>query len=128
MNDLEQTFITKCVIKEKQERLLFELNGKKRHDGIGRFSHSTDELIKPNRILLKAPASQEEILSVIGKPVANCRIIAYNESLDKKECTFDEALDMVLGNGMPAIIIADSFAVIETEQCYGTPMRYIVEK
>lgn len=128
MSSLEQNFITKCVIKEKQERLLFELGGKKRRDGIGRFSHNTDELIKPNKIMLKAPASKEEILSIIGKRDEKCCIIAYNESLDKKECTFDEALDMVLGNGMPAVIIADSFAVIETEQCYGTPIRYIVEK
>ncbi|MDE6708747.1 MAG: hypothetical protein K2K06_12020 [Oscillospiraceae bacterium] len=52
-------------------------------------------------------------------------IIAYNPILDKKSCKLSEALNLVLGNGMAAIIVSDNMAIIETEQCFGTPMRYI---
>ena len=55
----------------------------------------------------------------------SCYIIAYQKELDKKYVSFEDALGLVLGNGMAAIIICNDFAVIETEQYSGTPFRYI---
>jgi len=130
VNKYEQEFVSKCIVKRMQERLLFELNGKKRINGIGRFSHNTDNLITVENIILKSnQISKDEIISLIGKfQLTNkCYIVAYNVYLDKVNCSFLEALELVLGNGMPAIIISDNYAVIETEQCCGTPTRYIVK-
>lgn len=129
MNTFEQKFIGGCIVKRMQERLLFELNGKKRKDGIGRFSHNADDLILPEKIILKGSnISKEDIISDIGSSRLSeqCYIIAFDPTIDKMECTVSKALELVLGNGMPAIIITDSFAVVETEQCFGTPLRYIV--
>lgn len=129
MNENEQAFISRCIANRMQERLLYELNGKKRRDGLGRFSHGTDKLLLPEKIILKKKISKDEIISVIGKARLSeaCHIAAFNTDLDKLNCSVSEALELVLGNGMPAVIIMNSLAIIETEQCSGTPVRYIVQ-
>ena len=70
----------------------------------------------------------DEILKITKqyKVPESCYIIAYQKELDKKYVSFEDALGLVLGNGMAAIIICNDFAVIETEQYSGTPFRYIL--
>lgn len=129
INKFEQAFVTNCIVKRMQDRLLFELSGKKRMNGIDRFSHNADEVLKAETIIAKSnQLSMDEILAVSDhiSPETECYIAAHNENLDRRTCSFSEAAELVLGNGMPAIIIAEHFALIETEQCYGTPTRYIV--
>jgi hypothetical protein len=36
----------------KQDRLLFELGGKKRRDGVGRFCHNEEDILKPEKIMM----------------------------------------------------------------------------
>lgn len=130
INKLEQEFVLKCIVKRMQERLLFELSGKKRVNGIDRFSHNTDELLKSEKIISKSnQLFKDEILVIIKKfsQAKECHIMAHNIDLDRRLCSFSDALELVIGNGMPAVIISDNVAVIETEQCYGAPTRYIVK-
>ena len=130
VNKFEQEFVSKCIIKRMQERLLFELSGKKRVNGIDRFSHNTDELLKTEKIISKSnQLFKDEILVIIEKlsQAKECYIMAHNKDLDRRLCSFSDALELVIGNGMPAVIISDNVAVIETEQCYGAPTRYIVK-
>ncbi len=48
----EELFVTKCIIKERQSRLLFELQKpNKRNYAIDRFSHNAKQLIKSDRII-----------------------------------------------------------------------------
>ena len=53
----EEYFVNNYVIKEKRGRLLFELNGKKRRDGIGRFCHGADEILIGRKIILSGKKS-----------------------------------------------------------------------
>lgn len=127
--EIEKAFVEQYVIKNKQERLIFELGGKKRQHGIGRFCHNAEAMIKADKIVMSGnKLFADEIWSIAKQYNASgpCYIIAYNESLDGKQCKLKEALGRVLSNGMAAIIVCDNFAVIETEQCEGTPMRYIL--
>lgn len=130
MNEqIERAFIEKYIIKSKQDRLLFELSGKKRRDGLGRFCHDAQALIRPERIVSSGnDIFSDDILEAAKRYGAKgtCCIMAYNNDLDGKICTLDEALETALGNGMPAIIICGDIAVVETEQCFGTPTRYIL--
>ena len=130
MNErIERAFTEKYIIKCRQDRLLFELGGKKRRDGIGRFCHNARELIRPERIVLSGnDLYAEQILETaeLYGVKGTCYIMAYNDDLDGKVCTLSEALETALGNGMAAIIICDGLAVVETEQCFSTPMRYIL--
>ncbi len=130
INRFEQEFVTKCIVKQMQDRLLFELSGKKRVNGIDRFSHNTDEILKTEKVISKSNhLSKDEILAITEdlSQAKECYIAAHNIDLDRRLCSFSDALELVLGNGMPAVIISDNFAVIETEQCYGAPTRYIVK-
>lgn len=127
--ETEKRFIETFIVKNKKDRLLFELSGKKRRCGIGRFSHEAQNLIKPERILCCGTDLYLDKITDIAKKhgvQGLCCIIAYDQDIDKKCCGLSEALGLVLGNGMPAIIICDKLVIIETEQCFGTPMRYIL--
>lgn len=127
-NEIEKEFIRKFIVKNIRERLLFELSGKKRQDGIGRFCHNADDLLLKEKIILSGKELfYDDIVKTAEKynPSKQWYIIAYNTILDKKSCKLSEALNLVLGNGMAAIIVSDNMAIIETEQCFGTPMRYI---
>lgn len=161
MEEIEKSFVEKYIINSKKERLLFELSGKKRREGLERFCHNAEEMLSTEKIATSGNhLLMEDILDIINKeqkalktstiefgnqlekassdPLGDvasnitgsnfgkCYIMAYHEEFDKKTLTIDEALKLVLGNGMPAIVIGDHFAIIETEQCFGTPMRYIL--
>ena len=109
--------------------MLFELGGKKRQHGIERFCHNTEDLIDVERIAYSGNnLFPDEILRITKqyKVPELCYIIAYQKELDKKYVLLADALDLVLGNGMAAIIICDDFAIIETEQYASTPFRYIL--
>ncbi|MDE5569092.1 MAG: hypothetical protein K2I82_00350 [Ruminococcus sp.] len=129
INKYEENFVKKFVINTRQERLIFELNGKKRQNGIGRFCHSVADFIKMDKIIAEGnKLYTENIISIINKYniFDKWYILACNENIDRKICKINEALELVLGNGMAAIIISDSIAIIETKQCYGTSQRYIL--
>ena len=50
LDEIEKSFIECFVVKSKQDRLLFELGGKKRRDGVGRFCHNAEEILRPEKI------------------------------------------------------------------------------
>ena len=129
MEEAEKSFVKRFIKKEKQDRLLFELSGKKRQHGIERFCHNAEDMIDTERIVYSGNSLfLDEILKITKqyKVPESCYIIAYQKELDKKYVSFEDALGLVLGNGMAAIIICNDFAVIETEQYSGTPFRYIL--
>ena len=119
MEEAEKSFVKRFIKKEKQDRLLFELSGKKRQHGIERFCHNAEDMIDTERIVYSGNSLfPDEILKITKqyKVPESCYIIAYQKELDKKYVSFEDALGLVLGNGMAAIIICNDFAVIETEQ------------
>ena len=131
IEEIEKSFVKRFIKKTKQDRLLFELIGKKRQHGIERFCHNTEDLIDTERIAYSGNnLFLDEILRIIKqyKVPESCYIIACQKELDKKHVSFEDALGLVLGNGMAAIIICNDFAVIETEQYSGTPFRYILHR
>ena len=131
IEEIEKSFVKRFIKKTKQDRLLFELSGKKRQHGIERFCHNTEDLIDTERIAYSGNnLFLDEILRIIKqyKAPESCYIIACQKELDKKHVSFEDALGLVLGNGMAAIIICNDFAVIETEQYSGTPFRYILHR
>lgn len=127
--ELEKDFVYHFIVKEKRERLLYELSGKKRMDGISRFCHHAADLIRKDTIIRSGnDLFLPEILRISEKYVSRKQayIIAYNEELDRMRCDIQTALDRVLDNGMAAVILLDTIAIIETEQCNGTPYRYLL--
>ncbi len=129
LDEIEKSFIECFVVKSKQDRLLFELGGKKRRDGVGRFCHNAEEILRPEKIMMSGDCLLIQNIMEVCRQYdisQECYIIAYDPRLDRRICSLNDALKLVLGNGMPAIIICNDLIIVETEQCFGTPTRYIL--
>lgn len=50
VEEIEKSFVERFIKKAKQDRLLFELSGKKRQNGIGRFCRNIEDIINTERI------------------------------------------------------------------------------
>lgn len=127
--ELEKDFVYHFIVKEKRERLLYELSGKKRMDGISRFCHNAVDLIHQDTIIRSGDDLFSEEILRISKQYTDRKqayLIAFQEELDRMTCDVQTALDLVLGNGMAAVILLDTVVIIETEQCNGTPYRYLL--
>ena len=61
--NLEEMFITNCIIDSRQSRLLYELRSpKKRNIAIRRFAHGVDSLLQKECVLCKTkPAAYQRI-------------------------------------------------------------------
>ena len=125
---IEENFVNSYIIKNKRERLLFELCGKKRRDGVNRFSHYADTLLIEEKIKIKGQYNSNELRDVIT--AANCKtcyVISFSEELDGKEFNKDEVLDHISNCGMASIVVFDNFAIIQTEQEQGPAIKYLLE-
>ena len=126
---IEENFVNCYIIKNKRERLLFELWGKKRRDGIGRFSHCADNLIDDSKIRFRGQDISNDLREIVAATNTDkCYVISWYEELDGKEFNKDDVLDFLLGCGMPSIAIFDDFVIIETEQEQGPAIKYFLQK
>ncbi|MBR4866540.1 MAG: hypothetical protein IKU11_07615, partial [Clostridia bacterium] len=83
---IEENFVNSYIIKNKRERLLFELWGKKRRDGIGRFSHWADNLIEVSKIRFKGQYISNDLREIVATThTSKCYVISWYEELDGKE-------------------------------------------
>lgn len=117
----ESYFIKNFIVRSRQERLQYELKSmKKRQYGIGRFCHHAEDWLDMSKI-----CKTEDFTALTENP--KCYVIAYQPELDKLQCSLKHALKLVLGNSMAAVIVGDGFAVVETEQMQGIPVRYFLK-
>lgn len=127
--EYENIFIEQFIVKERRERLRFELCGKKRRDALSRFCHNSEDLLLMNRVVYSGnDISQKALIKLAEENCqsSKCYIMAYNDDIDGIVCKFAEAVGMAVGNGMAAIIISDGFAIVETEQCFGNAKKYVL--
>lgn len=64
---MEEKFVKMFTQKQYQDRLLFELNSKKREKAIDRFSHNAKNILKENLILMQgANIKIEDVKKVLN--------------------------------------------------------------
>lgn len=130
INDWEKLFVAQFVRRNRRERLLHELaDGRKRRHGIARFCHLSDEILDMSRVIYRGDDLDADQIGgmLAGYGCAKeCRIMAYNEYLDGRTLPWREAWREVNGNGMPAIMVFDGFAVVETEQVQGAAEKCVL--
>ena len=126
--ETERRFVQCFIRRKKRERLLFEFNGKHRRAGVGRFCHGAKDLLIKEKILASGPLNIVQIRPYVEKYASKetCYLCAYNENLDGQRMPASAALEKALGNGMPALLIFERLALVETEQESGTPDRYVL--
>lgn len=127
----ETLFVKQFIIKDRRDRLLHELtHPKKRQNALSRFCHSTEDMIDARTVFqCGTDVSRETIIKFLCENNSGntCYVMAYLPELDGVECSIEEAVNKVIGNGMAAIILADCAAFIETEQAQGAAIKYLLK-
>jgi hypothetical protein len=133
--EYEEMIVKNFFTKRIQNRIIFELNSeRKRRSALDRLCHNYGEvLIEKYIIEIPKPNSDySEILDILKSYGAkeNCYAISYNKEIDGQYMLLSTALGKAVGYGMPSIIscIPDKLLYFESEQIYGSPARFILNK
>ncbi len=129
---IEENFVCTFCEKRAVDRLLYELKSKdKRMEGIYRFGHHT-MFIKQNLIVASSNKyTSEELIREIRKlsKSKTCYILAPYEHAAGVSYPLEEGIREGFYYGFATVFIIDKdTAVIKDEQCYGSPMKYILHR
>ena len=134
MKPIEEAFVTNFIQKSRRERASFELSSESRrgrflnrlcHDFVGVFDA---------RYLRPLPDGEDSVSlrKLLEKRGAKktCHVISCNDTVDGKELPLGDAIQAVMGYGLPSILICvpDSLAYFEAEQEKGPPPRFLLVK
>jgi hypothetical protein len=116
-----------------QERILYELNSKKKRlKALDRLCHNFEEVLNCNYMKKVECTDHEDVLKKMKchGALETCYVISYNKLVDGKYMKLDEALKNVVGYGMASLVVCipNKLAYFEAEQINGAPPRYILEK
>lgn len=64
---IEEQFVESYIVKNRQERMLFELRGKRREDAVWRFCHRSDEMLIESRIKACGPKIEQVLRQRIAQ-------------------------------------------------------------
>ena len=126
----EERFVRSFVVKERQERLLYELTRpKKRYDGLSRFCHTAEQLLDRRRILLSGTDlyRQEAFWRFLADHDGPCRILSPDPRLDG-EATANAADAVLLARQSmdAAILLGGHFAVVQSEIMRAGQEKYLL--
>ncbi|MGE6375772.1 hypothetical protein [Peribacillus muralis] len=131
----EKRIVKRFFAKRIQDRVIFELSSeRKRVEALNRLCHNYGKTLLPEYMIeIPTPNSDyQEIATLLKKQGApnDCYVISWNEEIDGKKLSLNEALKKVVGFGMPSIIscIEGSLAYFEAEQEMGSPSRFFLKR
>jgi hypothetical protein len=134
MNPIEEAFVNNFVQKSRRERASFELGSESRRGRfLSRLCHDFAGIFEA-RHLRPLPDAEDTVslrkrLEELGAK-KTCHVISCNDDVDGKEVLLGDAIQAVMGYGLPSILIcaADSLAYFEAEQEKGPPPRFLLVK
>ena len=132
MFEAETLFTERYIRKERRKRLLFELtNEKKRYEGLDRFSHESESLLDPRKIIMKDPglSYQPEFKAFVSDHDEPVKILSTDGALDGRNVLFSEATELAALSFEPVILLGNGFAYVKAEpEKGGTPQYLLSEK
>ena len=112
--NIETNFVRKCIKKEYQERLLFELSSKKhREKALSRLAHASQSILQNNC----SPISVSDLRRHISHDLVDgkkCYVISGNQN-DGEMLEMRHAIEYFEESSMLVIVIAPSFVVVKEE-------------
>ena len=132
MNSIEEAFVTNFVLKSRRERASFELSSESRRGRfLNRLCHDFASVFDARYLQpLLQPEDSLSLRKLLEKSGAKktCYVISSHDAVDGKQIPLGDAIHVVMGYGLPSIIICapDSLAYIEAEQVQGSPPRYLL--
>ncbi len=126
----EEGFVNAFILKDRRERLHFELH-KRRGEFLSRFSHSALDYLIPRCVEAIGPISgPDHLLKLLKSRGAGrtCYAISMADDIDGKVLPLPEALSVAYGLGLSTILICrpGELAYLETEQIEGPPQRFVL--
>ncbi len=133
--DQEVGFIQAFVRRERRERAQFELlSPKKRGAFLNRLCHTYQDILD-TRYLKPAPEPNSDYRALLRHLTQRhapetCYVISTIAELDGQQVRLAEALEKVVGFGLPSIVIClpGILGYFEAEQENGQPPRYMLER
>lgn len=133
--DIETTFIRFFVRRERRERARFELSSPSRRGiFLSRLCHTYRDVLDTRWLTPVAEPNSDyrDVLRLLIRKQApdTCSVISTINALDGQHLRLADALKQVVGFGLPSIVICipDGLCYLESEQEYGAPPRYILER
>lgn len=125
---IESGFVNAFVKKDKRDRFLFELFGKKRINALTKFAH------RPKDILIEKYMHEVEdeskLLSALKEVGYCCNNTAYilGGTHDGEEHMATDALKLVLDDSSASVcLLLNTLAFIKTEVEIGAPKMYLLQ-
>lgn len=129
--DYEQFFVQHFIVKNKRERLQFELlNERKRQKAISRFNHGTMKYIDGRNLIYSGnDISWSNLKELIYKNTdeRKCYIISSYKEIDQTIIKAEDLFEYVIGLGRASIMIFTNMVVIEEEQVQGPAVKYVLK-
>lgn len=124
-------FVNNFLIRQKQERILFEFQ-KKRSRAIDRFSHDVKVLLNSNKILLSGEHLRiDDIVKALQDYNISLRamvcIISGNETLDNNIISLQEGIKFFFNDYLQMVITdGEHFALIKEETSGSYSQKYVL--
>jgi len=132
MNSIEETFVTNFIQKSRRERSLFELGSESRRGKfLNRLCHDFAAVLDSRYLQpLHGAVDAFSLLKLLQKNGAqqDGYLISSNDAVDGRHLPLQEAINAVVGFGLPSVLICvpDSLAYFEAEQVQGAPPRFLL--
>ena len=121
---IEIDFVKKHIKKEYQERIIFELQSKKKREkAISRFSHSSEMILKDQFVKCTMAELQNHLTDSCGVK-EECYMIS-GDTLDGHILPLHAAVEYCKASHMAVILISSKFAVVKEEFEGGQPQVFI---
>ncbi len=132
-NRIEKEAVKNFFNKNYQDRINYELcSNKKRIKVFNKLCHDFNILINNDYMEICNENEYSKIITKLKSYGAqnSCYVLSYNTLIDGQYMNLDEALKMVVGYGMPSLVICTPLhlAYFEAEQINGAPPRFILRR
>lgn len=127
---METKFIKNFILKQRQERLQFELL-KKRQDAIDRFAHDAKLILIQNKIVLNSEKlQQDDVVKELVKYTSlkvEVYIIACCEKFDKQRMELSQAIKIFFEDPLQMIVTdGENFALVKEETSGSYSQKYLL--
>ena len=126
----EEAFVQKYIVKNRRERLLFELGSpKRRYRALSRFCHQAEDLLDPDRIVLAGSnlENEPEFIMFVRNHNEECEVLSPDSLIDGMRAKLKDAVREASMSSDAAVIIGSGFAVVFSE-AYMTRKKYLLSE
>lgn len=125
----ESEFVGSFIRRDRRERLLHELNDpKKRYKALDRFSHDSENLLDPKKIVLSSHdlSKEKDFPKYIKDHNEDLTILSTDPYINGIQAVLQDALQYARMSTEAAIVLGEGIAIVKTEAMKKDTMEYLL--